>query len=209
MSYKTFVSMNIAIIGVSEIAAAYALAFAHAGHEVFLAWKNGEKEKVSPILLKMDGIHVCTIEQAADISDLVILATRPEDLREVSYWLGDVRHKIIIDASSNVNAGGDEKVSANAIRSITGSQNIVQVFHTKGYEQILKPLFSGEPFQLIIAGECKKAKEITKIFAQDLGISRIKDLGGKEAVPLFNAMTTCWREMSVSTGSVAGRKAHH
>ena len=208
MSYKTFVSMNIAIIGVSEIAGAYALAFAHAGHEVFLSWKDGEKQKVSPALLKVDGIHVCPIEQAADISDLVIIATRPEDLREVSYWLGDVRRKVIIDASSNVDTGSDEKVSANAIRSITGSPNIVQVFHTRGYEQILKPLFAGESFQLIIAGESKKAKEITKILTQELGISRVKDLGGNDAVPLFNAMTTCWREMSVGTGAVTGRKAH-
>src|SRR5699024_1993175 len=108
MSYKTFVSMNIAVIGVSEIAESYALAFVQAGHAVFMAWKEGEKKVINPGILALDGVHVCSIETAADVADLIIIATAPMDVREVSYWLGDVRRKVIIDATTNVFAGIDE-----------------------------------------------------------------------------------------------------
>jgi len=196
MGYKTFVSMNIAIIGVSQIAEQYAMAFAGAGHEVFMASKEGDKKCINPLLQSLDGINYCSIEEAADIADLVIIATSPKDVREVSYWLGDVRRKVIIDATSNVFAGIDEQVSTVcAIKAITGSPHIVKAFHTKGYEQLMKPLFNGAHVELIIAGDSKKAKEITKIMALELGISRCYDFGAGDVIPLFNSMTNCLREL--------------
>ena len=59
----------------------------------------------------MENINVCSIEAAADIADLIIIATAPRDVREVAYWLGDVRRKAgPIDATSNVHAPDDDLV---------------------------------------------------------------------------------------------------
>ncbi len=200
MGYKRFASMNIAIIGLSEIAEWYAAAFIAAGHEVFIAWKDGDNANLDPALQMSDSLHVCSIEDAACIADLVVIATVPKDVREVSYWLGDVRRKVIIDATSNVFSDIDEQVkTVCAIKAITGSQHIVKAFHTKGYEHLLKPLFNGAHVELLLAGDSKKAKEITKILATDLGISNCYDFGGNDAIPLFNAMTTCWRGLIKNT----------
>lgn len=197
MSYRNFVSMNIAIIGVSEIAESYALAFTSAGHEVFMAWKESDVNGINPLLGQLDGVHFCSIEQAAEEADLIIIATTPKDVREVAYWLGDVRRKVIIDATSNVFAGPDEQVrTVCAIKAITGSAYIIKAFHTKGYEQMLKPLFNGVSIDMVLVGDSKKAKEITKILARELGINNCYDFGGSEAIPLFNVMTACWRELA-------------
>lgn len=196
MSYKTFVSINIAIIGNSEIAQLYALAFAQAGHEVFIAWKEGERSNLRQVMHMIDRINVCSIEDAAALSDLIIIATPPEDVREVAYWLGDVRRKVIIDATSNVRSNAGDRVrTSSAIKSITGSDHVVKAFHTKGYEKILRPLFDGKKVELLLVGNSKKAKEVTKILMQNLGISKFLDFGQDEQIPLFNSMINCWREL--------------
>jgi len=186
MAFKIFASMNIAIIGCGEISEGYAAAFALAGHNVSLAAKNGVRLCLSPALSAFDNIQVSSIEAAADQADLIIIMTPATDVREVAYWLGDVRNKVIIDATSNIHAPGEETVrTALAIGAITGAQHIVTVFHAKGYEQLLKPLFR----------DSKKAKEVTKILARELGINYCYDFGGSDTLPLFTEMTRLWRTL--------------
>jgi len=196
MSYKILASMNIAIIGLGEVAETYAAGFAFAGHNVFMAWKEGDKRGISPSLRSLDNINIYGIEAAAEIADLIIIATAPKDVREVAYWLGDVRRKVIVDATSNVHAPDDELVKTICgIQSITGSSHIVKAFSTRGYEQLLKPLFRKSKVDLLLVGDSKKAKAITQILAVELGMKYCIDFGGNEAIPLFNEMTKCWRNL--------------
>ncbi len=198
MGYKIFASMNIAIIGVSEVAETLAAGFAFAGHNVYMAWKDGENPGRSRALQSMENLTVCSIEEAANLSDMIIIATAPKDVREVAYWLGDVRRKVIIDATSNVYTPDDELVkTVGGIQSITGSAHIIKVFCTQGYEQLLKPLFSKTRVDLILVGDSKKAKAITEILTIELGMKYFYDFGGNEAIPLFNEMTTCWRNLKL------------
>jgi predicted dinucleotide-binding enzyme len=194
MGYKTFVSMNIAVIGEGAIAEKYAAGFAVAGHNVFMARKEGKNREFNPILKSFPQIHFCSIEDAASIGDLVVMATEPADVREVSYWLGDVRRKVIIDATSNVHTANNEPLkTVCAIKAITGSPHIVKAFHTMGYEQLLKPVFKSQQVEMILVGDSKKAKEIAKILAIELGIYKCYDFGGGEAIVLFNDLTASLR----------------
>ena len=197
MGYRTFASMKIALIGTGEVAEAYALRYAQAGHEVLMAWKEEANTSISPALAEMECISFCSIEDAAAAADLIVIASSPIHVREVAYWMGDVRRKVIIDATSNINAHIDEQVkTVCAIKAITGSQHIVKVFSTRGYEQMLKPMFQHENVQLILVGDSKKAKEVVKILTIDLGVNLFFDMGGNEAIPLFNAMTSAWRKIA-------------
>ncbi|MES2702039.1 MAG: NAD(P)-binding domain-containing protein [Bacteroidota bacterium] len=204
MGYKTFVSMNIAIVSTGDAGDMYATAFAFAGHDVYMAWKDGEIPAPNPMLAEFDNVHVCSIEEAAEVADLVIIATAPRDVREVAYWLGDVRRKVIIDASGNIDVPYNEAVqTACAIGAITGSQHVVKVFNARGYEQILKPLFKGDAIELLMAGDSKKAKEITKILAVELGITATYDLGTSDTIPLFDELTKCWRSLAATQNVAA------
>lgn len=197
MGYKTFVSMNIAVIGTGLTVETYASRYALAGHEVYMAWKDGDKTGVSAGLQVFDNIHFCSIEEAAEVADLIVIASSPKDVREVSYWMGDVRRKVIIDATANIHTASEAQVkTVCAIKAITGSQHIVKVFSTRGYEQLLKPFFQDDNVRLVLVGSSKKAKEVAKIITRDLGVDIFFDLGGDEHIPLFNAMTSAWREVS-------------
>jgi predicted dinucleotide-binding enzyme len=200
MGYKTFGSMNIAVIGTGKMAAAYATGLAMAGHYIYIAAKGNSKHGLVEKMARYDNIVFCSIENAAAIADLIVIATLPEHVREVAYWLGDVRGKVIIDAIANISSSGDEQVNTSgAIKAITGSQHVVKVFSTRGYEQLLEPLFRKKNVQLILAGNSKKAKEITKILSKGLGISHFMDFGDDETIPLFDQLTKCWRSLAEKT----------
>ena len=200
MSYKTFVSMNIAVIGTGASAETYAARYAVAGHEVFLAWKQDAGARVSSGLRAFDNINLCDIENAASVADIIVIASPARDVREVAYWLGDVRGKVIIDASASLLSGLDEQVNTSgAIRAITGSENIVKVFSTKGYEKLLKPLFGNDTARLILVGDSKKAKEVTKIIYLDLGVNKFVDMCDNDSTPLFDEMTRCWRNLAIKS----------
>lgn len=197
MGYRTFVSMKVALIGTGETAESYAKRFLHAGHTVLMAWLDGDPTGISPELAAYNNLQVCSIEEAAWSGDLIIIATPSRQVREVSYWLGDVRRKVVIDATSNVHIGNEEPVkTVCAIKAITGAVHIVKVFSTLGYERMLRPIFGHEDVQLIMVGESKKAKEILKILAINLGVEKFYDMGSGEAIPLFNEMTTGWRKLA-------------
>ncbi len=196
MGFRTFVSMKIAIIGTGHAAEAYARRFLHAGHIVLMAWKDGDAIGITSELSDYRNLQVCSIEEAAAGADLIIIASSPIHVREVAYWLGDIRRKVIIDATSNIHTGNEEQVTTVcAIKAITGASHIVKVFSTRGYEDLLRPLFGHDQLQLVLVGESKKAKEIVKILAINLGIETFFDMGGANAIPLFNEMTRGWRKL--------------
>lgn len=199
MGYKTFVSMNIAIIGTGDAGESYAATFALSGHQVYMAWPEADTRGVNPALQSFDSIHFCSIEEAAEVADMVIIATAPKDVREVAYWLGDVRHKVIIDASANVHVPYNESIkTACAIAAITGSVHVVKIFNARGYEKVISPLFKGEKVEMMLAGDSKKAKEVMKILAIEMDIQNSYDLGGTDTIPLFDELTRSWRSLAVA-----------
>jgi predicted dinucleotide-binding enzyme len=207
MNYKTFVSMNIAVIGTGATVDNYATRYAAAGHEVFMAWTESESNLLSRALQGYGNVHVTSVEDAAQIADLIIIACAPADVREVSYWMGDVRKKVIIDATANIHVANEAEVTtACAIKAITGSDYIVKVFTTRGYERLLQPLFKDEEVRLVIVGSSKKAKEATKILTQELGVHTFLDMGGDEAIPLFNELTRSWRQTFAKSQSTSKSK---
>lgn len=194
MSYKTFASMNIAIAGSGDLAEAYAISYVAAGHVVYLAGKNGSKPSKTGVAAKLDSIIACSIEEAAREADLIIICAPPKDVREIAYWLGDVRGKLIIDASANLELTIDEQLNtANAIKAITGSSYIIKVFCTRSYRKMLKPCFNSEDVKWIMVGDSKKAKEAVKILAHDLGVSSFIDLGSAENIPLLDELAYGWK----------------
>ena len=204
-----FVSMNIAIIGTGHSGDDYAISFAMTGHEVFMAWKEGDNASKSSNALLLDNVHACSIEEAADIADLIIVTSTPKDVREVAYWLGDARHKVIIDATANLFVPEKEAMTTTyALQSITGSAHVIKIFSTRGYEQILRPLFKGDKVELLLAGESKKAKEVMKILAPDMGFITYYDLGGSDTIPLFDELAKCWRNLASAQNLFPNTNTH-
>lgn len=198
MNFKRLVSLDIAIIGDTDIAAFYASEFAQQGHNIFMACCEKNNVVVRNIPDPNNLISYTSISEAANNADFIIIATDPIEVREASYWLGDVRKKVIIDITANVFSHDlDQVKTVCAIKAITGSPHVIKVFYTGGYENILKPLFNGAKVDLLLLSDSKKAKEITKIMAIEIGLKYFYDFGGSDNIPLFNEITKCWRKLKL------------
>jgi len=198
MGYKAFATMNVAIIGNEKMTGVLAQGLALAGHEIFIGIKENQSILLDFLATEFDNLSVSTIEEAATIADIVIMATAPEDVREAAYLLNDVRRKVIIDLSfMNFSRTANYLNTLNAIKAITGSPYIVKGFSASGFELAAFPVKDDSEINMFIVGDNKKAKEMVKLLARDLGYASCHDFGGSESVALIDEMAICHHHLSL------------
>ena len=201
MGYRAYVTLNIAIIGANKVSGEMTRAFAMTGHQVFVSNRENDLPFVNIFDAFTENVHSCSMEVAAAEADCIVIATPPHDVREVAYWLGDVRKKIIVDLTANVSDNQRQVAkeainTVGAISAITGAQHIVKVFHAAGFSQLLKPLFAGQKPDLLLAGDSRKAKELTKIIMREVEMKNFYDFGAGDTLTLFDEMVKTWKAMA-------------
>jgi len=198
MSYKTFVSLDIAVIGEGKKVRSLAKRLATAGHNPCIGWKDHGAKDQREMANFAGNITFASIEDSATAADIIIISTPATDVREVAYLLDDVRNKVILDSSFVIDGASDDNINTiNAIISITGSPHVAKSFSCSGYQHIIKPLFKGHSIDSFVAGNSKKAKEITKILAKDLGYTNCYDFGDSTTIPLLEEMAKGWHNLSL------------
>jgi 8-hydroxy-5-deazaflavin:NADPH oxidoreductase len=180
MAYKTFVSLDIAIIGSEKIVSPLALELECAGHNIFTCYED-------------DLSDLSIIEHAAEAADVIILATDIAHIREIAYWLGDVRKKVIIDATSFLSTPLAENINTlNVIKAITGSTHVAKIYSCADYKHVLDMFIKKTEIDMFMAGDCNKAKEVVKVLAIDMGFRYCHDFGNNSTIPLLEEMVRCW-----------------
>lgn len=198
MGYKSLVSLNIAIIGEGKVSENMAQSLAKAGHEIYIGLREGQ-EVSENVLGEFENIHACTVGFAASEADIIIMAMPADEVRDVVYLMDDVRKKIIIGATGNVHPKPVEFVhTINAIKAITGAQHVVKCFNCAGYEELLTPKFKKQGVDMFVAGDSKKAKEMVKLLAKDMGFANCYDFGDNDTVPLLEDMAKCWYNLAIT-----------
>ena len=197
MDYKAFVRMNIAIVGSEKMTATLAQGLAIAGHEIFIGLEEEEQIQLDFLIEEFDNIYLTTIENAAAHADLIIMATTPEKVREAAYLLDDVRKKVIIDITY-MNCTNTEKYldTLSAIKSITGSQFVVKCFNAAGFEPLPRAVRKDNAINMFFAGDNRKAKEVARLIARDLGYAECYDFGGSDSVFLLDEMAICYHHLA-------------
>jgi 8-hydroxy-5-deazaflavin:NADPH oxidoreductase len=200
MGRKSLVCLNIAIIGNGKMTSTLSKCFASAGHNVFI----GEKEVATPVIKKtknkkFDNVSHTTIESAIIVSDLVIITAPMDEVREIAYRLGDVRRKVIIDATAfNLSRFGQHVHTSSVLKSITGCQHIVKCYNKTGYEDLIDENVESENVEVFMAGDSKKAKELTKLLARDLEMGECYDFGDDSMISTLDEMSICWQTQAVA-----------
>ena len=174
---------------------ALAKCFAKAGHNVFIGNNGSGLYDES----KYDNISHTTVENAAMISDLVIVTAPMEEVRDIAYRLGDIRRKVVLDATSlGLTRFGQYVKTYDVLRAITGCQHIVKCYNKTGFEDLVEESLESRDVDVFMAGDSKKAKELTKLLARDLEIGECYDFGGCDMIPTLDEMTMCWQTQMVS-----------
>jgi predicted dinucleotide-binding enzyme len=94
--------MKIAIIGTGNVGGALARAWARAGHRIFLGVRNLQDQKVLALTAEGPLTSAHSPAEAVNDAETVLFAIPPNALRQVLDNLGDLKGKVLIDATNSV-----------------------------------------------------------------------------------------------------------
>jgi predicted dinucleotide-binding enzyme len=193
--------MKISIIGSGNVGSALGRGWVKAGHKVVFGVRNPSSQKTKNALELIPGALFKSMADAAGDAEVIVITTPPEAILQIIPELGDVRGKIVIDATNSVRTTPEPYPTAyHAIRSITGSEQVVKCFNSTGFENMLDPVYNGTGIDMFAAGNNKEAKEVAAKLAKDLGFETCYDFGGDDKVELLEKFALSWINLAIMQG---------
>lgn len=175
--------MKIGIIGAGNIGSSLAQVWSAKGHEVVIGVRDPNSPKAQQALANLgSGGRAVSLPEAAAFGEVLAIALPWNAVRESLAAMGDLRGKIIIDATNRFNAEpGDAPSAAEDIARLATGAHVVKAFNTMGWESLHNPIFNGVPVTAFICGDDATAKSTVMNLAQEMGINAV------DAGPLSNA----------------------
>ena len=145
-----------------------------------------------------------TIPDAIQQADIVVLATPWNVVSQVTETITDWQGKIVIDATNPIAPGlqlavGHTTSAAEQLATHLPGAHVVKAFNTTGAENMLDPLYDGEPITMFICGDDEDAKTTVTELAEALGFE-VADVGGLETARLIEPMALVWINLAVRQG---------
>lgn len=198
--------MNIAILGSGNVGSALAPGLVRAGHNVRFGVRDLTSAKSIMAGTKAAGVPLRSVGDACSEADVVIVTTPPEAVVALVKQCGDLKSKVIIDATNSVRTKPDPYPTAfHALKALSGSESVVKCFNTTGYENMADPVYSGTGgIDMFMAGNDKRAKDTARQLAQDIGFGTCWDFGGDDKVELLEKFALCWINLAIMQGHGRG-----
>lgn len=193
--------MKIAIIGTGNVGGALATKWAHKGHQIKLGVRDTSSFKGKELLANPN-TEVLTIENAVNISDIILLSTPATATVEVVKSLGDTTGKIIIDAMNIVMGRGPQgcKHTTDAILENTKTKDVVKCFNTTGFNNMQNPNYGNIALDLFVAGDSEKGKQAAIQLAKDAGFEDCYYIGGNDKFELMEQFAWFWINLAMFQG---------
>jgi 8-hydroxy-5-deazaflavin:NADPH oxidoreductase len=193
--------MKIAIIGTGNVGGALATKWANKGHEINLGVRNINSFKGKE-LLNNPKIRVYSIEEAVNISEVILLSTPAPLTVEIVKSLGDTTGKIIIDTMNIVMNRGPQgyKHTTDAILDNTQTKDVVKCFNTTGFNNMQNPNYGDVALDLFVAGDSEKGKQVAIQLAKDAGFAECYNIGGNDKFEMMEQFAWFWINLAMFQG---------
>jgi 8-hydroxy-5-deazaflavin:NADPH oxidoreductase len=193
--------MEIAIIGTGNVGGALATKWALAGHSIHLGVKDINNFKGKE-LLKNPNTSVHAIEEAVNLSEIILIAVPAPAAADVAKSLGDTSGKIIIDSMNIIMGRGPAGFSntSDAILANTNTRDVVKCFNTTGFNNMMNPKYGDTLIDLFVAGESEKGKEIAMKLSIDAGFGNCYPVGGNDKFSLMEQFAWFWINLAMFQG---------
>lgn len=193
--------MKVAIIGSGNIGRALALLSVKAGHEVSVGGKFPLSDKSLALAKELGEEKIMPVNEACSISDLIVIATPAHIIVSLIPELGDLKNKIIVDATNAVRFKPEPFHTAfEAIQKLTTCEAVIKCFNTTGFENLIQPQSPHGNVDLFAAGSHIKAKETVTNYALSLGFEHCYDFGGDDKVTLLEQFALSWINLAIMQG---------
>lgn len=179
--------MNITVIGIGNMGAAFAKQLTHAGHTVTVTARNLDKARA--FAQTLPGGVALQPEIAATRADAIVLATAYDNAVAALTSLGDLRDKVVIDITNPLTADymdltlGHGTSAAEEIAKAAPGAEVVKAFNTV-FAQVLAEggdFGNGQTVPVFVAGDSTRAKGVVTELARSMGFAPV------DAGPLKNA----------------------
>jgi predicted dinucleotide-binding enzyme len=193
--------MEIAIIGTGNVGGALATKWALAGHSIHLGVKDINNFKGKE-LLKNPNTSVHAIEEAVNLSEIILIAVPAPAAADVAKSLGDTSGKIIIDSMNIIMGRGPAGFTntSDAILANTNTRDVVKCFNTTGFNNMMNPKYGDTLIDLFVAGDSEKGKEIAMKLSIDAGFGNCYHVGGNDKFPLKEQFAWFWINLAMFQG---------
>lgn len=193
--------MKIGIIGSGNVGGALAQTFLKSGHDIRVGVRTPLSQKSEALAGKIGTDKLTSVETMSEWSDVIIITTPPDSAVNLIQQLGNVRDKLLIDATNSVRVKPEPYTSVfQAIKAITGSEKVVKCFNTTGFENMLYPGENKLGIDVFCSGNDAASKTIVKKLCLESGFSNCFDFGGDDKVQLQESLAMCWINLAIMQG---------
>lgn len=196
--------MKIAIIGSGNVGGALAQRWVEAGHTVWVGAQFPLSDKNQKLTAQIGEHRFTTIPTAVQQADVVLIATPPTAIFDIIEQMGDVKDKVLIDATNAVRqkpAPFDTVYHALAEKT---EGEVVKCFNSTGFENMLNPVYQGEGIDMFMAGDSTIAKQTAHQLALDAGFGTCWDFGKADRVGLLEQFALSWINLAIMQGHGRG-----
>lgn len=189
--------MKIAILGKGNVGSTLGAGWAKRGHEVVFGVRDPSKEK--------DGTKTVTVKEAAQASEIVVLAVPWNAAPAALQSAGKLSGKILLDVTNPLLpdlSGLDipEGISGGEqVASLVPGVPVVKIFNTTGYPNMANPDYNGQRATMFYCGDDAGAKKTAAGLAEDLGFEAV-DAGPLRMARCLEPLCLLWVSLALKQG---------
>jgi hypothetical protein len=190
--------MKITIIGAGNVGGALALGWAKAGHQVILGVRNLDDSEIKALVAANKNISAKSVTDAAKEAEVILVSVPVAAIKDVAKALGEVKSKIIIDATNSVFQKPEPYAhGVEAFKALTKCEDVVKCFNSTGFENMANPKYGDLAIDMFVAGRSQRGKAIAQQLAKDLGFAECYDFGGDDKIALLEQFALAWINLAI------------
>jgi NADPH-dependent F420 reductase len=202
-------TMKIAVIGTGNVGGTLGKRWARAGHEVAFGARDPAETKVTALVRESGpGARAASVAEASRRAEVVVLAVPWDNAREALAAAGDLRGRVLIDATNplvmtpeGLRQGlviGHTTSAAEQVARWAEGARVVKAFNTTGWQNMADPVYNSQGLSMLLCGDAE-AKKVVSGLARQLGFEPV-DVGPLRSARYLEAVAMLWIDMAVLQG---------
>lgn len=196
--------MKISIIGAGMVGGALGKSWGSRGHEVTYATRNPSDAKVQKVVSESGPqARAATVADAVSQAEVIVLATNWESTQDAIKSCGDIKDKIILDATNPIGYVGGKMGLTVGFSTSGGEQvakwavgaRVVKIFNSTGYTNMVSPDYKGQAATMFYCGDDAEAKKVAHSLSSALGFDSV-DVGPLSQARLLEPLAMLWITMA-------------